>query len=137
MLPYEIFAPMRRASRRALHVSELSDEAKKALAGFAEQGLRPTLVDLYSLPFDEEAVVKLVRQNGAMVLSVEDNYGAGIGAAVATALTHRGVPCRVRQMHVRRPPKSGRTPDDILSYLNLAASDIVREGTALVKEIQR
>lgn len=32
VLPYDIFAPMRRASRRALNVSELSDEAKKALA---------------------------------------------------------------------------------------------------------
>lgn len=105
----------------------LVHEALKALHSLQEQDVKPTLVDLYSLPFDREAIVHLVRENQGNVLTVEDNYGAGFGSAIADALAEAGEPFSIlRQMHVRRIPKSGRTPDDVLGYLGLAADDIVR-----------
>ncbi len=99
-------------------------EALKAVELLHRQDIRPTLVDAYSLPFDESAMATLAEANGGQVLSVEDNYGGGIGSAVADALTATAGNFAVRQLYVRRIPKSGRTPDDVLEFLGLAAHDI-------------
>jgi transketolase len=101
-------------------------ECRKALEKLHLQGVHATLVDLYSLPFDGEAVATLARECGGRVLTVEDNYGAGFGSAVADALAEAGGEFTVKQMHVRRIPKSGRTPDDLLRYLGLSADDIAQ-----------
>lgn len=108
-------------------------EAKKAIPSWLERGIRPTLLDLYSVPFDADALVKRIRRCNGIVLTVEDNYAAGIGAAVAGAATERGVSCRIRQMFIRRPPKSGRTPEDVLAHLGLSADDIAHAGVELAE----
>jgi transketolase len=64
------------------------------------------------------------RENAARVLTVEDNYGAGIGPAVADVLASHGVAHTLTQMHVRQIPKSGRTPDDVLRSPRLSADGI-------------
>jgi len=107
-------------------------EARKAVHALKDQGLEPTLVDLYSLPFDGDAIVTLARQNRGKVLTLEDNYGAGIGSAVAEVLSASGPTCTLKQMYVRQIPKSGRTPDDVLRYLGLSAEDIVNTALAMV-----
>jgi len=101
-------------------------EARKALNSLAGHGIEATLVDLYSLPFDGEAIVTLAQENQGKVLTLEDNYGGGFGSAVADALAEHGGPYMVKQMFVRQIPKSGRTPDDVLRYLGLSADDIVQ-----------
>lgn len=107
-------------------------EARKALAPLSAQGVAATLVDLYSLPFDAEALVTLARENQGRVLTVEDNYGAGIGAAVAEALLAHGGSFTFKSLFVQRFPKSGRTPDDVLRYLGLTADDIAKAAVDLV-----
>ncbi len=106
-------------------------EAKKAVSRLEENGISATLVDLYSLPFDEEAIVELAQQNNRCVLTVEDNYGGGFGAAVASALAEHDAGCRLKQMYVRKIPKSAREPDEILACLGLSESDIVQTVNAL------
>ena len=75
--------------------SYMVHEAQKALALLNEQGITATLVDLYSLPCDEAAILGLVQGNQGQVLTVEDNHGAGIGAAVAEMLAARCVALRL------------------------------------------
>ena len=104
----------------------MTHEVRLALAGLKEHGIHATLVDLYSLPFDGVAMVRLVQENAGQVLTVEDNYGAGLGSAVADVLAQHGSPYRLTQMFVRQIPKSGRTPDEVLRYLQLSAADIVQ-----------
>jgi hypothetical protein len=41
-------------------------------------------------------------------------------------LTQHGSAYRLAQMFVRQIPKSGRTPDEVLRYLQLSAADIVQ-----------
>ncbi|MBM3935200.1 MAG: transketolase [SAR202 cluster bacterium] len=106
-------------------------ESRKALTELAKAGIKATLVDLYSIPFDNEAIAALALKNGGRVLTVEDNYGAGLGGAVADALTAHGGSFKVRQMFVRRIPKSGRSTDDLLKYCGLSYTDIVDNATAL------
>jgi transketolase len=108
-------------------------EAKKALGPLQEQGIAATLVDLYSLPFDEVAILQLAQKNAGRVLTVEDNYGAGIGSAVADVLARDGGAYGLTQMHVRQIPKSGRTPDDVLRSLQLSTDDIVATAVRTVE----
>jgi transketolase len=107
-------------------------EALKALALLKDQGIEATLVDLYTLPFDDVAIVGLAQDNQGQVLTVEDNYGASMGAAVAEALATHGGSYTLMQMYVRQIPKSGRTPDDVLRSLQLSASDIVQTAVRML-----
>ncbi len=99
-------------------------EALKALALLSEEGIKAGLIDLYSLPFDGEAIAKVAEAAGGRVVTVEDNYGAGFGSEVVEALMEHGGRFKTRQMYVRRIPKSGRSTDDLMKYVGLAAEDI-------------
>jgi transketolase len=107
-------------------------EAKKALADLKDHGVEATLVDLYSLPFDANAIVTLAQAHQGKVLTLEDNYGAGVGSAVADVLSEHGGAYTLKQMYVRQIPKSGRTPDEVLRDLGLSAEDIVKTAVEMV-----
>jgi transketolase len=99
-------------------------EANKAVELLDKAGISATLVDLYSLPFDNDALLDLVGQNNGMCITVEDNFGGGIGSAVADALLDSGDAFKLQQMHVRRIPKSAKTPEEVLQMCGLTAADI-------------
>ncbi len=107
-------------------------EALKASVALSEQGIEAGLIDLYSLPFDGEAIAHAAQSSGGKVVTVEDNYGAGFGSEVAEALLEHGGDFTVKQMYVKRIPKSGRSADDLMSYVGLSAEDIVAEVRGLV-----
>jgi len=102
-------------------------EANKALDLLDKAGISATLVDLYSLPFDSDKLLDIANSNNGMILTVEDNYGAGLGSAVADALTASGDAFTLRQMYVKRIPKSAKTPEEVLAMCGLTAQDIVKE----------
>jgi transketolase len=108
-------------------------EANKALEQLDHQGVDATLVDLYSLPFDGEALLDLANENNGNVLTLEDNYGGGIGSAVADVAAEDGGGFTVQQMHVSRIPKSGRTPDELMAYCGLSADDITKQAMGLLE----
>jgi transketolase len=112
-------------------------EARKALAMLQEQGIHATLVDLYSMPFDGDAMVRLAQENHGRVLTLEDNYGGGFGSAVADALVGYGGLFTLEQMFVRQIPKSGHTPDDVLRHLGLSMEDIVKAAVDLLAVASR
>lgn len=99
-------------------------EANKALELLDEAGVSATLVDLYSLPFDAEKLLDIINANNGYVISVEDNFGGGIGSAIADAMVESGDAFTLEQMHVKRIPKSARTPNEILRQCGLTAEDI-------------
>ena len=98
----------------------------------AAQGVSVAVVDAYALPMDTRPVLELAGQGGA-ILTVEDNYVGGIGSELAEAAATMHSPPRVHALAVHRMPKSGRTPDDVLSYVHLAVSDIVDAATELMR----
>lgn len=108
-------------------------EALKALAALAEDGIEAGLIDLYSLPFEGEAIAQAALASGGKVVTVEDNYGAGFGSEVAEALLEHGGDFKVKQMYVKRIPKSGRSADDLMRYVGLSAGDIVGAARGLVR----
>ncbi|BAM04051.1 transketolase [Phycisphaera mikurensis] len=108
-------------------------QANAALEALDAQGVDATIVDLYSLPFDEEALADLANDHDGRVLTLEDNYGGGMGSAVADALAATGDGFTVKQMHVERLPKSGADADDILAYVGLSVDDVVREALGMLE----
>ncbi len=108
-------------------------EVNKALEALDAQGVDATLVDLYSLPFDEEAILDLANENGGNILTVEDNYGGGIGSAIADAVAADGGGFTLRQMTVTSIPKSGRTPDEVLKAAGLDSASIVQQAMSLLQ----
>lgn len=100
-------------------------EANKAIEKLDAAGISATLVDLYSLPFDADKLLDVVAENNGYVISIEDNYGGGIGSAIADALVGSGDGFTLEQMFVRHIPKSARTPEELLANCGLTAQDIV------------
>ena len=108
-------------------------EANKALDGLDRAGVSATLVDLYSLPFDAEALLDIANQNNGYVVTIEDNYGASIGSAVADALAESGEGFTLNQMHIRQVPKSARTPEETLAMVGLTHRDILNTCLGLLQ----
>ena len=75
---------------------------------------------------------KQPKRAAAGVVTVEDNYGAGFGSEVAEALLEHGGGFKVKQMYVKRIPKSGRSADDLMRYVGLSSEDIVAAVRGLV-----
>jgi transketolase len=104
--------------------------ALKAAASLERSGIDATVVDAYCLPFDAEALLELA--GGGAILTVEDNYVGGIGSEIAEAAARSGGKVRVEMMNVRRIPKSGKTPEDVLAYVGLSEGDVVARAGEVV-----
>lgn len=109
----------------------LVHEADKAVIQLREHGIAATLVDAYSLPFDRERMLSIVAANHGRVLTVEDNYGGGLGSAVAEVVAGAGNGAKVVSLAVRQLPHSAREPAEVLSHLRLSAADIFAAAKAL------
>ncbi len=107
-------------------------ECNKAIDELDRLGVDATLLDLYSLPFDEERLLDLANENNGNVYVVEDNYGASLGSAVADACAASGDAFTVEQLHVRRIPKSTRSPESILRMCGLHYTDIAKGAASLL-----
>jgi transketolase len=107
-------------------------ECNKAIEELDRMGVDATLLDLYSLPFDEERLLDIVNENNGIVLVVEDNYGASMGSAVADACASSGDAFTVKQLHVQRIPKSARSPESILRMCGLHYTDITQSAASLL-----
>ncbi len=108
-------------------------EANKALDALDKAGVSASLVDLYSLPFDTDALLDIANQNNGYIMTIEDNYAGGIGSAVADALTSSGDAFTLRQLNVRRIPKSAKTPEEVLKMCAISADDIVKEALKVLQ----
>ncbi|MCY4530236.1 MAG: transketolase [Chloroflexi bacterium] len=107
-------------------------ETLKAIAALSDEGIEAGLIDLYSLPFDSEAIAHAAQASGGKVVTVEDNYGAGFGSEVAESLLEHGGNFKINQMYVKRIPKSGRSADDLMNYVGLSADHIIATVRGLV-----
>jgi len=107
-------------------------EVNRALDELDEAGIDATIVDLYSIPFDEEALLGLANRNGGRILVVEDNQGAPIAGAVSEACTASGDGFTLESMCVRAPAVAARTFAEALVEARLTASDIVARASRMV-----
>ncbi|MBY0396307.1 MAG: transketolase, partial [Thermoleophilia bacterium] len=108
-------------------------EGNKAVDLLDKAGISATLVDAYSIPFDTDKMLDLANANGGYIITLEDNYGGGLGSAMADALAASGEGFTLEQMHVRRIPKSAKTPGEMLKMCGLTAQDIVQTAMRILQ----
>ena len=100
-------------------------EANKVVELLDAAGVSATLLDMYSIPFDTDKLMDVVAQNGGYVVSLEDNYGAALGSAIADALAASGDGFTLEQLYVRRIPTSTRSPAEALAQCGLDAESVM------------
>jgi transketolase len=106
--------------------------ARQAVAALARQNHRVALIDAYCLPIDGERLRETLRRTGSAALVVEDNYGGGLGAAVAEIAARAG-DLTVQTLCCQRLPKSARTAEEILEYCGVSAGQIADHALALLR----
>lgn len=106
--------------------------ANEALELLDRAGIDASLVDLYSIPFDADGLLDIANQNGGNILTIEDNYGGALGSAVADACTESGDAFTLKQLYVKRIPKSARNEADILAQCGLDPASIARAAARMV-----
>ena len=94
-----------------------------------------TLLDMYSIPFDTDKLMDIIAANGGYAVSIEDNYGGGLGSAIADALMESGDGVELTQMYVNRIPKSAKTPDEMLEMCGLSAEDICNRALSVLQVV--
>eukprot|EP00913_Durusdinium_trenchii_P005868 g5480.t1 len=111
-------------------------EANKALELLDKAGISATLLDMYSLPFDEDKLLDVISENSGYVISLEDNFGGSLGSAIADALTRSGDGFTLEQMFVRQIPKSAHTPEEILEACGLTAQHILQKTMEILQNAE-
>lgn len=107
-------------------------EVNRALDDLDRAGIDATIVDLYSIPFDEEALLDLANRNDGRILVVEDNAGGALAGAVAEACAAAGDAFTIESMCVHAVPQSARNFGEALKVAKLSAADIVARASRLV-----
>ena len=110
-------------------------EANKAVELLDKAGVSATLLDMYSIPFDTDKLLDIIAANGGYAVSIEDNYGGGLGGAIADALVDAGDAFQLEQMYVKRIPKSAKTPDEMLTMCGLNAEDICQRAMSVLQVV--
>jgi transketolase len=106
----------------------------KAAEALQRLSIAATVIDAYALPLDAAPVLGLGQRAGAPILTVEDNYIGGIGSELAEAAAATADGPRVSMLAVRNIPKSGRSADDVLSYVHLSVAEIVKAAKSLTRQ---
>lgn len=110
-------------------------EGNKVVDMLDKEGISATLVDAYSIPFDTDKMLDLANANNGYVISLEDNYGGGLGSALADAFTQSGDSFTLEQMYVKRIPKSAKTPQEMLQMCGLTAQDVVKAAKRMLQVV--
>lgn len=95
------------------------------------------VVDAYALPLDAGPILEMAWRTHAAILAVEDNYVGGLGSELAEASAVLSAPVTVESLLVRRIPKSGRTPADVLDYVGLSVPEIAAAAERVAHRVGR
>ncbi len=106
--------------------------ARQVIARLAKQNVRATLVDAYCLPFEGDRLADVLLRAGGRVLAVEDNYGSGLGSAVAELAARTGR-MRAEVLHCQRIPKSTLTAEETMDYCGVGVTQIADHAVALLR----
>jgi transketolase len=100
-------------------------ECLKAADELAKQGRKATVIDAYSLPLNVQGVLDVAARSGGRIVTVEDNYPGGLDAEIGTAIAGGEDEITLVPLTVKRIPKSGREPEQVLEYVGLGMKEIM------------
>jgi transketolase len=100
----------------------------------AKQSIRAAVIDAYCLPVDRERLIDTIQRSNGRALVIEDNYGGGLGSAVAELCSLTGR-MRCETAHVNRVPKSTRQPQEELVYCGVGPEQLADRALAMLKRV--
>jgi transketolase len=106
-------------------------ESLKLVARLKAEGIHAALIDAYSFPLKPEPILAAAQKTGKKILTVEDNYIGGLASNIAEIASETGN-ITVKSLYVRKLPKSGNTPDDLLAYCGLSQNDLYSTAKAMI-----
>ncbi|MBN1602583.1 MAG: transketolase [Chitinispirillaceae bacterium] len=93
---------------------------KRVVEELHDAGIHVSLYDCYTIPVKPQVVYTAAENNNGKIITVEDNFGNGLGAEIASiAALQEFSPIMVKQLFVKRIPKSGITAEDVLDFVGL------------------
>ncbi|MBI4068294.1 transketolase family protein [Candidatus Kaiserbacteria bacterium] len=97
----------------------------KAAKKLSEEGIGSVVLNVHTVkPLDEEAIVALAKEVGAVVTVEEHQIAGGFGSAVSEALAaHHPVPCEFIGMHDAFG-QSGK-PEELIEHYGMGTSHII------------
>lgn len=99
--------------------------AKQACQLLEEKaGLSPSLIDVYAMPLQTDEILQIGDDCRGQILVIEDNYAGGFADEITAAASKSDLGVMVETMCVPRIPKSGRTPEDLLTMTDLSVRAI-------------
>jgi len=92
----------------------------KVVEELVEAGISPSLYDCYSIPVNPQTVTEAALENGGKIVTVEDNYGNGLGTEIASIVSSDpSIKAVVKQLYAKRIPKSGILSEDVLDFAGI------------------
>ena len=91
------------------------------------------LIDAYSLPLRADIVLEAASRTRNLIVTCEDNYAGGFGAAVADAAAAAGG-FKVHQCVVTGLPKSAREPEELMAHFGLSSEALAETIEQLVSQ---
>lgn len=110
---------------------------REAMALMAENGLEPSLVDVYALPLaDPDAIIQIGDDCNGQILVIEDNYIGGVADEIAVAAAGSDLGVTVSTMTLDAIPKSAKTPESVLEMTGLSAKTIAAKAQSIFDAVQ-
>jgi len=78
------------------------------------------------MPLNTEEILRIGDDCRGQILVVEDNYAGAFGDEIAAAAACSDLGVTVKCMHVKRVPKSAKTPEDIIKMVGLTPAEIAK-----------
>ena len=100
-------------------------ECLKVADELAKSGKKAGVIDAYGLPLKDTGILDIAARHGNRIITVEDNYTGGLDVELASQIAAVGAGIKLKALYVNRLPKSGREPNDVLTYLNLDAKSVL------------
>ncbi len=102
-------------------------EALKASDMLLEQGIKATVIDMFTLkPIDKECIIKYAQLTGKVVTCENHSIENGLGSAVAEVLSEN-FPTPLRRVGIKNRYGQVGTLDFLMKEYELTANDIVKQ----------
>lgn len=93
---------------------------RKVVDDLLDAGISASLYDCYSIPINPPAIMEVAIKNQGKIVTVEDNYGNGLGSEIMSIINQDpAINAVVKQLYVKRIPKSGITAEDVFDFAGI------------------